>query len=103
MNGPARAAMGACWPSASSIASPNWHTASPNSPQASDSHSAMRTERRTSRTAWRRRPSSAAISGATAPVRPEKVQVISPSSEVVRLAAASGSVPNRAMKMTSVV
>jgi hypothetical protein len=40
----------------------------------------MRALRRTSRTAWRRLPSSAAISAATIPVIPDKHHIISPNS-----------------------
>ena len=74
----------------------------PSNPHRTLSHKAIRTERLTSRTAWRARPSSAAISGATAPVRPEKVQTICPNSEAESDAAASASVPSRAMNTTSV-
>ena len=94
------ATCGSC-PAASMIVSPNWQSVMPPRPSNSESHSAIRTERRTSRTAWRIRPSSAAISGATAPVSPEKHHIISPNSEVERLAAASGSCPSRATKITS--
>src|SRR3546814_3824742 len=65
------------------------------------SHSAIRTVRRTSRTACLRRPSSAAISGADAPIRPEPVQSSRPKIATPSDEAASAASPSRATKMTS--
>jgi hypothetical protein len=100
-NPPARAEIAGSWPVNSMIRSPARHTAMPPSPTSTASHSAIRTERRTSRTAWLRRPSSAAISGAQAAVRAEKHHIISPNSEIDRLEAASACSPSRATKITS--
>jgi hypothetical protein len=101
-NPPASSAMRGSCPVTSMISRPNQHTPIPARPHRADSHSAMRALRRTSRTAWRRRPSSAAISAATIPVSPEKHHIISPNSEIDRLDAASGSSPSRATKITSI-
>ena len=62
---PASRASTGVWPVISTIRSPKRHTTTPNRPSTTHSHSAMRTERRTSRTEWRRRPISAAISFAS--------------------------------------
>jgi hypothetical protein len=61
----------------------------------------MRTVRRTSRTAWLRRPSSAAISGEAAPTSPERLQISRPKIETARLDAASEAGPSRATNSTS--
>jgi hypothetical protein len=101
-NPPAISAMRGSCPVTSMISRPNQHTPMPVRPQTTDSHSAMRALRRTSRTAWRRRPSSVAISAATIPVRPEKHHIISPNSAIDRLEAASCASPSRATKITSI-
>ena len=64
-------------------------------------HAAMRTDRRTSRTAWLRRPSSAAISGDAAPTSPVRLQISRLKTETVSDAAASCAGPSRATNTTS--
>lgn len=61
----------------------------------------MRKLRRTSRTACLRRPSSAAISGAAAVVRPIVAYISTLNRKTPSVAAASSTVPSRATKITS--
>jgi hypothetical protein len=65
------------------------------------SHIAMRNDRRTSRTAWARRPSSAAITGAQAPVKPSSAHMMRLSRNTASVAAANGTGPSRDTNMTS--
>ena len=98
---PASVATRGCWPVSSMIRSPNAQIAMTPRPANTASHSPIRIVRRTSRTACRRRPSSAAISGAAAPTSPVIDHISSPNSETDSDDAARFSAPSRATKITS--
>ncbi len=69
-------------------------------PTATVSQSAMRVVLRTSRTEWRRRPSSAAASGASA-IRPVELHTSSEKAAMPSVEAASCAAPSRATNITS--
>lgn len=100
-NGTARTTTASACPVARSTGPPSWHRPTATSAAITPTQPAMRTVRRTSRTAWRRRPSSAAISGDAAPTRPLRLQMSRPKTETPSAEAASASGPRRATNSTS--
>jgi len=98
----ARAEVSAGWPVATMIGPPAAQMTMKTSDTKVLSHKAMRTVRRTSRTACLRRPSSAAISGAAAPTRPLPVHNNRPKIDTPSDEAASAASPSLATKMTSI-
>ena len=68
---------------------------------ANPAQAAMRTDRRTARTACLRRPSSAAINGDAAPTNPVRLHTSRPNSDTVSDEAASDACPSRDTNTTS--
>ena len=100
-NGTARTTTASLCPVARSSGPPSWHSTIATTAASTPTHAPMRTVRRTSRTAWRRRPSSAAISGEVAPTRPVRLQISRPKIDTANDDAASASAPSRATNSTS--
>ena len=94
-------AMRGCCPVSSISGSARAHRPMANTPRITLSHSAIRTDRRTGLNAGPRAPSSAAMIGATAPVRLCNDHSSKPKMATVSEDAASSSVPSRAMNITS--
>ena len=101
MNGTAAAITRGLCPVARKIGPIIRHMPIAPSAAAMPAQAAMRTDRRTSRTAWLRRPSSAAISGDAAPTSPVRLQISRLNSDTVSDDAASATGPSRATNTTS--